>query len=90
MGRNVDGTRNGLGCVPDRIYRGVGDWEDGVINWQKVGTFVFLAAAVPLVLFCLGAFIWSYVQAGPAGWLLLAVIVMCLFGGVLMVFGDQK
>lgn len=32
MGRNVDGARNGLGCVPDRIYRGVSDWEDGVME----------------------------------------------------------
>lgn len=31
MGRNVGRLGNDLGCVPDRIYRGVSDWEDGVM-----------------------------------------------------------
>ena len=32
MGRNVGRLGNGLGCVPDRVYRGVSDWEDGVMK----------------------------------------------------------
>lgn len=34
MGRNVGRLGNGLGCVPDRIYRGVSDWEDGVMRYR--------------------------------------------------------
>lgn len=37
MGRNVGRLGNGLSCVPDRIYRGVSDWEDWVMEDFKVG-----------------------------------------------------
>ena len=36
MGRNVGRLGNGLGCVPDRIYRGVSDWEDGLMSYVTV------------------------------------------------------
>lgn len=42
MGRNVDGARNGRGCVPDRVYLGVSDWEDGVMDIKILMTGIVL------------------------------------------------
>lgn len=40
MGRNVGRLGNGLGRVSDRVYRGVSDWEDGVMQRQQDTTDV--------------------------------------------------
>lgn len=61
MGRNVGRLGNGLGCVPDRIYRGVSDWEDGLM------VKVMQGAAIAATFICMlmheqeAAAMWAFV-----------------------------